>query len=748
MRVNTLRFLFPFLALISIFFAREETDYERASRSYEKGDKVFARMYFENVLGNPDYRQYYPDAVYYLTKIHSEKNEELPFLSYACRFLADYPYDMRASEIFGLLLQDLVGEKAYVIAADYVREYEYLAGGDSLLVKLGYGLVELDEKDLADYVFSLCPQIDTIKIARAFLNKNYEEREKIFRTLGVSSRDLYLTENYLMMGDTVRAFLKFHGIDDHDLGIDGLYRLAKIALLFDRDGVRGYAGDLAKHKQYTRKAALLTATIDCNRNAKFQLSDDEETTLYVKICMSDTVSKEPPGDLSLDSLLRETDDTLGTVRGLTRKYKGNYYIDSLYCHLLTKEGRYSDAARCISEYLNYCNTQAYARKVVGFQYYMDKEYGNAATNIILSNHHSPPVLYVLAECLRSLEYDAGFLYKQVMTATEDSSLYFRALTGYIKDRNRVGDYQALCALDIGSLQGDTNLIRIYVQSLARCGSRQLADSLHSAYFGDKDPVLLNLHGLYMIEHEKYSQAQAYYDSIVQIDQGNDEILYNWALTSFLNNDMETARQRFSSYVAGHPAGTRLHDAFFKIATLNYLGENYDSAAYYYGLASVDSTLAMSGLRNQLLCYKKAGDWLGVISTGQRLLVLTDKAEEADVLFDIGYAFLRAGRVKEALENLNCAARLKSDPRFYYWLGEAYLGKGDFARSFYSYRKVIDLYGDDEMWAPTAQYKTGIVLELMDEIDAARAVYQALVNKKGVADPIGAEANIRLQQLAP
>jgi len=736
------------LSLVSVLLVGEETDYERAYRSFEKGDKVFARIYFEGVLENPDDLQHHRDAVYFLARIHSEKGEALCFISYAARFLGDYPHDLRASEVFDLLLKKLIEKGAFVLAADYLQEYEYLAGTDSLLCELGYGLVALGKTSRADYVFALCPQNDTVKVVRAFLSNDYQARNKMLSTLEGPARDLYLTENYLMMGDTIRAFLKFREVKSKDLGTDGLYRFVKIALLFGHDNVREYIAQLAKQRSYKQKSELLFTIAECKKEVSLSPADDEEIALYVQIGNSVLVSKEPPENLLLDSLLLESSDTLGTVQRLTRQYSDNYYIDSLYCQLLMSAGRYDDAARNIAGYLNYCNTQDYARKVQGYQYYTDKDHGNAATNLILSKYRSPPVLYVLAECLRLMDYEAGFLYRQVMNETTDSSLYFNALSGFIRDRYGAEDYQSLCALDFGALRGDTALIKLYTHSLARCGRRQLADSLHQSYFGEDDPALLNFHGLYMIEREEYSRAQAYYDSIVQVAGGNDELLYNWALISFLNNDMETARQRFDSYVTEHPAGPRLHDVFFKIATLNYLVEAFDSAAYYYGLASADVNLVNAALKNQLICYKKAGDWAGVTSTGQRILVWADEAEKADILFDVGYAYLRAGRVKEAIKNIGEAARLKSDPRFYYWLGEAYLGKGDFARSFYSYRKIIDLHGDDEMWVPTAQYKTGVVLELMDEIDAARAVYEALIKKKGTADPIGAEANIRLKHLQP
>ena len=51
-----------------------------------------------------------------------------------------------------------------------------------------------------------------------------------------------------------------------------------------------------------------------------------------------------------------------------------------------------------------------------------------------------------------------------------------------------------------------------------------------------------------------------------------------------------------------------------------------------------------------------------------------------------------------------------------------------------------------MWAPTAEYKTGIVLELLDETASARDVYQRIIRERGIEHPIGAEANIRLKQL--
>ena len=744
------KLLFLVLLLESTTYAVDAQDYQHAIDAYELGNDVTARIYFESILDDPDYRQFHPDAVYYLTKIHKQKCDFVPFFSMAVRFLEDYRYDLRAPEIFGFLMQQLIDKKAYAMAVDYLREYDYLPMNDTLLERLGHGLLEQDAGALADYVFALCSQTDTTRILRAFLISDYAQREKIFRTLEGTTRDIYLAENHLLMGDTLAAFLVFRNMAAGGYSDYALYRYAKLALLFYRSDVDKYVRQLRKQAQFTNKAELLEAFNHCATKVDITPQDEEELVFYRLICKQDTISKSPPQDLSLDSVFSYVEDTMALIIEIRKRYANNYLIDSLYCQLLIRDGKYDAAARAISPYLAYCNTQAFVRKTLGIQCFVMQDYRDAAKHIIISNYRTPFVGYMLAECLRMMDYDAGSLYEGVISQTADSALYCKALHGFIQDRYVAEDFQSVCAIAFDDVCGDTSMIRLYIRSLARCGQKELADSLFHLYFGDVDFTIINSYGEYLIKQEEYVRAKVYYDSIVNqvIDELTDELHYNWALVSFLNNEMDTASQRFASYVASFPNGARLHDALFKVATLNYLQQKYDSAAYYYGLASKDENLLLDALSNQLISYKKAGDWPGVIRTGLEILWSVEEKEQADVHFDIGYAFLRIGRVKEAIEYFLSASQIESDPRYYYWLGEAYLGKGDFARAFYSYRKVIDLHPDDEMWVPTAQYKTGIVLELMDETDAARTIYQKIVKEKGISDPVGAEANIRLQQIEP
>jgi TolA-binding protein len=745
MKINsTAVMIMLYLVCASSLFAVDDKPYEYASDAYKRRDYAVARIYFENILNDGGNRQYFPDAQYYLTKIHQEKGDVVEFISSASRFLQSYSYDSRALEIFTLLIRKFMENRAYEVAVQYVQKYEFLVSDISTMEMLGRNLIEQGEYAMADYALSFCSPSDTIKIMRAIINSDYSEREKIFSTMQGANRSLYIAENCLLMGDTVKAYFVFRDMTAKNLTREDLYRYAKIALLFDRDNVGQHSGRLRKTKGFEQKADLLDIIAGRQPPMRFVPQDKEEIELYLQICNLDTISRNPPDGVVIDSILRDIVDTLAQVKELRNRYRGNYLLDSLHCQELIKRGDYSAASEVISAYLDYNNTPAFVLKTVGFGQYINRDFERAAKSIILSNNRSPFALYVLAECLRATDRSVPDLYEWVIAQTADSTLREKALRGYVLDRYHAGSYEEVCAVDFQSLMDDTSLIRLYTRSLARCGELGRADSVFYAYFENPDFELFNLYGEYLFDKKQYRNAMAYYDSIIgHVNGGSDGVYYNWALSAFYNNEMDTALYRFKYYADHFRKGSYFHDALFKIATLNYLREQYDSAAYYYGLAADDEDLMADALENQLISYKKAGDWPLVISAGWKIMGAIDK-EEADVRFEIGYASLRAGKVNDAIENLQIASRLRQDPGYYYWLGEAYLGKGDFARAFHSYRKIADLYADDEMWAPTAHYKTAIVLELLDELDAAREVYKKIVRERGVNDPIGAEANARLK----
>jgi TolA-binding protein len=226
----------------------------------------------------------------------------------------------------------------------------------------------------------------------------------------------------------------------------------------------------------------------------------------------------------------------------------------------------------------------------------------------------------------------------------------------------------------------------------------------------------------------------------------ESIRYKWALLPFVQGDHAIALDRFQSFIKDFSHGQYYYQACFKIATILYFDQSFKTAAEYYAIAAENDSLAFDALTNQMISAKKGAQWATAIEAGKKLIPMTSAGEMPGLLYDIGYAYLRSGRFRPAIEYLKQSVHAKAEPASIYWLAEAYFGRGDFIHGLYYYRRITDLFPNDEMWAPTAYYKTGLVLEFMDEAEEAVKVYEMIIGKRGIQDSWSLEAQRRLDDL--
>ena len=156
-----------------------EGDFEIAKKAYEKGEYKIAEVYLDNFLREEPYGEHVPDATYYLIRIYDKRGDFIKLFSSTSLFLNNYKYDHRCKEILTILLKRLNEKEAFNVALDYIKKYDYLIDDYEILEETGYGLFEQNKKVSADYIFSLVPQSDTVKILRAGITGNFfEKREK------------------------------------------------------------------------------------------------------------------------------------------------------------------------------------------------------------------------------------------------------------------------------------------------------------------------------------------------------------------------------------------------------------------------------------------------------------------------------------------------------------------------------------------------------------------------------------------
>jgi tetratricopeptide (TPR) repeat protein len=686
-----------------IFTSGETDDFFHGEQAFQKGEYKLAEIYFSHLLADEPFNEHIPDAVYYMAKIYEIQGNFIDMVTYANRFLEDFKYDIRGKEIFNLVLTQLGRAKAYSVALEYIKRYDYLIDDFQILERIGNGLFEQNRLMLADYIFSLCSQTDTIKIIRAQLNKDHAERKEIYESVENVKGKIYLTEFLLETGDTIAAFQTYNGIDHEILHVALLYRYAKLSKLFDRRELPEILEELMITPGFDKKAKLL------DEQFSFQSliipDDQEELKLLIEHLGQDTVMTTLPDTVNIDSIMPDsiTEEGLLFLHDTLGDY---YFLDSLYCDFLISNSRISEAYTVIKPYLIYKNTQNFTRKVRALMSYANGEYQLAAKDLILANVKHPLYRFILANSLTKLGFDAIAIYEDLLHVTSDSVFIFRVnkklLDGYLS----VGKYKSITKLDLQIFENDTSLVRIYAHSLAHIGKKHKADSLLSQYFLEPDYDYLNHYGENLIEGKKYKAAAVLYDSLTSLADKRlpGIIYYNWALIPFAKGQADTALYRFQLFFDDLKKDEIYAKTSFKIATIKYLQHEFDSAAFYYDLASKDDDLRLDALQNQLICYKKYGNWSMVIETGRKILP------------------------------------------FYYWLAEAYVAKGDFSRALYQYLRIVDLFPADEMWTPTAEYKIGIAFELMEEFKEAKKVYNGIIRRRGAQDTWGIEAQKRLEIL--
>jgi len=722
-----------------------EGDFETAKKAYKKGRYKIAEVYLDNLLEEESYSEYFPDATYYLTKIYDKRGDFIKLLSSANYFLNNYEYDHRCKEIFNILLKRLNEKEAFNVAFDYIKNYDYLINDYEILDETGHGLFKQNKKLLADYIFSLVPQTDTIKILRATITDDFSEKREIYESMEGSTGKIYLIEFLLETGDTIGAYEIYRSIDLKGVKDKVLYRYAKISILFDGSTFARSTKRLRKSSEYKNKVLLLKALSFGYLEELIIPDDQEECALLIEYLKQDTVSRNLPDSVNLDSLIS---DSLAehNIISIREKIGDNYYLDSVFCEILLNNNKIYEAFGVIAPYLEYQNTIDYVRKIRALKYYHEGKFDLAAKDIILSHNDEPGIILVLANSLTNIGENSIYLYEKIVNTTKDTLLLSQGLKSLVKIQFENKKYYDVIKYKFDVLDNDTSLIRIYVYSLARTGKKEKADSIFSQFFVSQDYEFANYYGEYLIDKKKYVKANKYYDSIVHSADNSlpDRLYYNWALIPFLQGKVDTALNRFVYYIDDFRGGKEYYKAAFKIATINYLRQDFDTAAYYYGLASEDDSLCNDAFQNQMICYKKAEDWDRAVETGKKILKSVSGDWELDIQFDIGYAYLRSGNAKDAIKYLKMTVVSKPNPEFHYWLGESYLAKADFIRALYQYQKIIELFPKDEMWTPTAEYKTGIIFEFMDDFDEAKRVYKQIIKKRGIGDTWGIEAQKRLE----
>jgi len=723
-------------------------EFDIAEQAFEKGYYTVAEAFFRAVIEEVPDNTNVPDALYFLTRIYRVKGEFVNYMDAVNHFLQRFEYDQRCAELAYDLMDHLCDQQSYHIAYHYAREYDHLIIDTDLLCRMGLGLYRQDELEMAVQVLAQCPPEDTVLILRATLTDDRTEQYRLYEHVSGIKGTMYTIEALLDEGDTIAAFGYYRtiGQDIEEGGL--LYRYARVSLLFDRENLNLSSNKLSLLPGFETKAQYLQALVSGNKEVCSILPDDAEENRLYRLCLQTKVyDPVTPESVAVNSMLPDSFG-LSDLEDLRAAYPGVFSLDSLYCEQLLRVGRAEKAFASIEPYLYYVNTHHYARFIRGLLQYNRSDYSGAVKDILLSQNTQIRAYYVLARAMVHCGLDPLEYYEIVLDGSIDSVFRVQVQQETMVILYQKKLYQKIVSYPYEIVIENDSLHRLYLNSLAHTGNVKKADSLARVYFGKVEPVQADHYGIYLVANKAYNTARFLYDSLYNdVDEPLlPSIQYTWALVPMLQGDVDTALYRFKRILERVQPGSPYYRAAFKCASIHYIKEEFDSAAHYYGIAKIDDSLRVDALQNQMICYKKAAEWRGVMQAAEELIPSIDDSLAAETYFEYGYAQLRYGDLREAIDNFHNALQRESSPGYLFWLAETYLAKGNFIKALYHYRKIMELYPGDEMWTPTAWYKVGIALEFMDELDEAKSVYQGIIEQRGAGDTWSIEAQKRMDLL--
>lgn len=721
-------------------------DFTIAEQAFAQGHYAIAEAFFKTVIKSPAFTHHVPDAVYYLTRIYKNRNDGIQYVDAVHQFLRNFEYDLRSRDLACEVIEYFIDQKAYRTAYQYSQQYSHLFDDSDLLFRIGVGLYQQDARTLAGQVLSRCDIQDTVLILLASLSDDWTEKHRLYEGVKGIKGTLYAIEAYLQQGDTLKAYEFYHTIDQDIEDEALLFRYAKVSYLFDRVAMQSSLHHLQGLPAYAHKALYMQALASGNKEVCALVPNDcEECGLYA-LCVQSTLYEHAlPESITIDSILPDSFG-LKQIEDIRTVYPGIFTLDSLYCELLIRENMVQDAFAAIEPYRDYVNTCLFVRFIRGIRNFRNHDYAGAVKDILLSQNKGIRAQYALAKAMGLCGLDPLEYYRAVLDSPLDSVFRMQVQKEILPILYQQQEYQDIIRFSYDIVVGDDSLQAIYLYSLAHTGKNKKADSLACAYYGKIDPVQTYHYGLYLIENKAYRTARFLYDSLYNsVDEPlSPPIQYSWALVPMLQGDNDSALYRFKRIIERVQPGPVYFRTMFKCASIHYIKEEYDSAAYYYGRAKTYDSLQIDALQNQLICYKKAAEWKGVMQVAEELLPLINMESAAEIYFEYGYAQLRYGDLREAIENFQHALQHNTSPEYLFWIAETYLAKGAFVKALYHYRRIMGLFPKEEMWMPTAWYKVGITLEFMDELDEAKLVYQDIIKKRGGGDTWSIEAKKRLE----
>lgn len=200
-------------------------------------------------------------------------------------------------------------------------------------------------------------------------------------------------------------------------------------------------------------------------------------------------------------------------------------------------------------------------------------------------------------------------------------------------------------------------------------------------------------------------------------------------------------------------GPLYYQSCFRLGSAYYMTGAYDSAGYYFEIASSidDPRISRDALFNAGLSYESAGQSEKALENFWKCAIRFPLGEQFDrSLLRSGFALEELGRHKAAIDiyravvGYSMSRQTKAEAQ--YWLAQCFAVSGQHQRSVVEYLRCFYLFGDQEAWAATCAFEAGVECETLGWFEEAGLIYKAIIARYGESTEWGRSSRLRLDRL--
>ena len=219
-----------------------------------------------------------------------------------------------------------------------------------------------------------------------------------------------------------------------------------------------------------------------------------------------------------------------------------------------------------------------------------------------------------------------------------------------------------------------------------------------------------------------------------------------------NGDYRGAIENLLSIVrkTGNPL---YYESCFRLGSAYYMEGIYDSAAYYFQIASNidDQSLSRHALFNAALCYESEGQPEKAFENFLKCATGFPFDEQFErSLLRSAFALEELGRFEEATKVYKALIRYsrsrETRAEAQYWFAQCFAKSGKHQRAVVEHLRNLYLFGDQEAWAATSAFEAGMECEVLGWNEEAITIYKIIAARYDKSTDWGRASRIRLRSL--